>query len=130
MLGVLAACAPLGPSYRSLHEVDGEVVHSAAPPPAAYEAYIQARLALSREPPQLDIAQHYIDRAIRIDPRDPHLWATRAEIQHHAGRAEQARASAERALSLRPGYPPAQRVLAQIDGGAASAETDTSTAAP
>lgn len=123
-LSILAGCMPMmAPGYRSLHEVDGEVVHSSPPSPAAYESYLRARLALEREPPQLDLAQHYIRRALKSDPRDPHLWSTRAEIEERQGQAEQARVSAQRALTLRPGYAPAQRVLARLDGGAVSAST-------
>lgn len=122
-LGVLGACTPmLMPGYRSLHEVDGEVVHSYPPPPSAYEAYLRARLAMEREPPQLEVAQHYIRRAIKADSRDPHLWATRAEIEEGLGKIDQAKASAQRALALRPGYPPAQRVLSRLEGGPVSAK--------
>lgn len=113
----------MGPSYRALHEVDGEVVHSHPPPPAAYESYLRARIALDRDPPQLDEARVYIARALRADPRDPHLWATRAEIEEQSGQTESALASAQHALALRPGYPPAEQVLARLQGGAASAST-------
>ncbi len=124
LLACLGACFPMGAGYRSMHEVDGEVVHSSPPPPSAYESYLRARLALSYEPPQLDVARQHIQRALRIDSRDPHLWATRAEIEERSGQTEQALASARRALSIRPGYPPAERVVARLEGGAVSASTD------
>lgn len=111
-------CAAVAPNERSLHEVDGQVVSSSPPPPAAYEAYLRARLALESDPPRLDVAQRSIERAIRYDPRDPHLWTTRAEIEERAGERERAAASARRALAIRPGYPPAQEVLARLEGGA------------
>lgn len=124
-------CMPMmAPGYRSLHEVEGEVVQSPAPPPAAYEAYVRARLALETEPPQLDVAQYYIQRALKVDSRDPHLWATRAEIEEQLGQIEQAKASARHALDIRPGYPPAQRVLTRLEGGAASASTVSRTPRP
>ena len=111
------------PSYRSLHEVDGQVVQSAPPPPVAYESYLRARLAMDRDPPQLEAAQQHIRRALKADPRDPHLWATRAEIEEQRGQIEQAMQSAQRALALRPGYPPAQRVLSRLQGGTVGAST-------
>lgn len=123
-LGALGGCMPMmAPSYRSLHEVDGELVQSVPPSPAAYEAYLRARLALDRDPPQPELAQRYIRRALKADPRDPHLWATRAEIEEQLGQIERAKESARRALVLRPGYPPAQRVLTRLEGGAAGAST-------
>ncbi|MBL4684445.1 MAG: tetratricopeptide repeat protein [Nannocystaceae bacterium] len=118
----LAACGPMGPSARSLHVVEGELVHSRPPAPHAYESYLRARLALDATPPDPDAALSYLRRAQRSDPRDPHLWATRAEAEALKGDFEGARTSARRALALSPGYPPAQRVLATIDGGARSAE--------
>lgn len=103
-----------GQSHRTLHEVDGQVVSSNPPPPSAYEAYLRARVALEHEPPQLDLAQEHIEQAIRIDPRDPHLWSTRAEIEEKAGKVAAAETSARRALALSPGYPPATDVLARL----------------
>lgn len=117
-----AIAGPAAPRDRTLHEVDGKVVSSPAPAPAAYEAYLRARLALEHEPPQLDVAQRSIERAIRFDPRDPHLWATRAEIEERAGEPEQAATSARRALAIRPGYSPAQEVLARVEGRASGGE--------
>ncbi|MCX4239536.1 hypothetical protein OEB96_02835 [Paraliomyxa miuraensis] len=113
-LALLGACYPVGLGYRSLHEVDGEVVSSRPPPPSAYEAYLRARLALEQEPPALDDARFYIGHALEMDPGDPHLWATHAEIEERAGRVDEAMASARHALELRPGYPPAERVLTRL----------------
>ncbi|MEM6996654.1 MAG: tetratricopeptide repeat protein [Myxococcota bacterium] len=124
------ACAPVGPSARSLHYVDGQLVHSRPPAPHAYESYLRARLALDAEPPDAAAALAHLRRAQRSDPRDPHLWATRAEAEALIGDVDAARASAQRALTLSPGYPPAQRVLATIDGGARSAATDPRPAQP
>lgn len=124
-LGALAGCYAVGPGYRSLHEVDGELVTSPPPPPSAYEAYLRARLALEQEPPGIEDARYYIGFALQIDPKDPHLWATQAEIEARAGETERAVASARKALAIRPGYPPAERVLARVseqggDGATAS----------
>ncbi|MEX1369260.1 MAG: hypothetical protein AB1Z98_39390 [Nannocystaceae bacterium] len=109
------ACA-VSPNERTLHEVDGQVVSSPPPSPAAYEAYLRARLALDRDPPQLEDAQRYIERAIRFDPREPHLWTTRAEIEERAGEPGKAAVSARRALAISPGYGPAEQVLARVQG--------------
>ena len=128
----LCACAQTAPSARSLHYVDGELVSSRPPPPQAYEAYLMARIALDAEPPDYETALRHLRRAQRSDPQDPHLWATRAQAEALAGDPAQARLSAERALSISPGYPLAQRVLAQVDGGAQTAALDSeqATAAP
>lgn len=104
-----------------LHEVDGEVVYSRPPSPGAYEAYLRARLALDAEPPRPEEALGYLERIQRTAPSDPHLWATKAEALALLGDDEAARAAAQRALTLSPEYPKAQRVLAGLAGGAASA---------
>ena len=116
------------PEYRSLHVVDGEVVSSPPPSPSAYEAYLRARLAFEQDPPNLDEARFYIGEAIDFDPRDPHLWATRAEIEERAGKDAEAAASARRALAIRPGYPLAEQVLARVEGGATESSGATASA--
>jgi tetratricopeptide (TPR) repeat protein len=112
-----------GPGQRSLHVVDGELVSSPPPSPSAYEAYLRARLAFEQDPPGFVEARYYIEEAIRFDPRDPHLWATRAEIEERAGETAEAAKSARRALAIRPGYPLAEQVLARVEGGATSGAT-------
>lgn len=119
-LTLSAGCASSGPGYRSLHEVDGEVVYSPPVASGAYAAYLRARLALEASPPRLDEAQRSIEHALRFDPRDPHLWTTRARIAALAGDTDGAVESATRALTLRPGYPPAQSVMAELDRGGAN----------
>jgi tetratricopeptide (TPR) repeat protein len=128
---VLGGCygSMMGPGYRSLHVVEGEVVSSPPPSPSAYEAYLRARLAFEHEPPMLEDARFYIDEAIRFDPRDPQLWATRAEIEERAGQKAEAAAAARRALAIRPGYPLAEQVLARVEGGAGSGATASTPAA-
>ena len=125
----LPGCYPMGQGYRSLHVVEGQVVSSPPPAPSAYEAYLRARLAFEHEPPKLDEARFYIDEAIGFDARDPHLWATRAEIEERAGKKAEAAASARRALAIRPGYPLAEEVLAWVEGGGASGTTASAPAA-
>lgn len=126
----LPGCSSMGSGYRSLHVVEGQVVSSPPPSPSAYEAYLRARLAFEHEPPRLDEARFYIDEAIRFDARDPHLWATRAEIEERAGLTAEAAASARRALAIRPGYPLAEEVLARVEGrGTSSGATASAPAA-
>ncbi len=112
-----AACTPTGTSARSLHYVDDELVYSNPPSALAYEAYLRSRLALSSDPPQLDQARAEIEVALHFDRRAAHLWATRAEIAALQGEDDVAVSSAQRALVLRPGYEPAQAVLASVRGG-------------
>jgi Tfp pilus assembly protein PilF len=121
LLASVAACAPTGTSARSLHYVDDELVYSNPPSALAYEAYLRSRLALSSDPPQLDQARSEIEVALHFDRRAAHLWATRAEIAALQGEDDVAVSSAERALVLRPGYQPAQAVLASVRGGPAAA---------
>ena len=109
------ACAAGAPSTRSLHYMDGELVHSRPPHARAYEAYLRARLALESEPPRVDEALELIGIAIRYEPREPQLWTTRAEIEAEAGDFDRALTSARRALELRPGYEPAQHLIVTLD---------------
>ena len=112
LLACAAACGR--PHPASLHVVDGEVVSSRPAAPRAYEAYLRARLELESDAPDLDRALRSIDLALRYDPKDPHLWTTRAEVNSRGGDLEAARVDLERALTLSPGYEPAQQLLAQI----------------
>jgi Tfp pilus assembly protein PilF len=117
-----AGCASTGPHPRALHYVEGELVYSRPATSASYEAYLRARLALSVEPPHLDVAQAEIELALKYDPRDPHLWTTQAEIAAKAGDEDRAMDAVQRALSLRPGYPPAEKMMAQLRGGERSVQ--------
>lgn len=120
----LAACAPTGTSARALHYVDDELVYSNPPSALAYEAYMRSRIALSAEPPRLEQARAEIEVALHYDRRAPHLWSTRAEIAALQGQDDVAVASAERALALRPGYAPAEAVLADVRGGPQAAAVE------
>lgn len=117
-------CAAASPNPRALHYVEEELVYSRPGTAASYDAYLRARIALSADPPQVEVADQEIQRALRFDPRDPHLWTTMAEVASAAGDDERALTAARRALSLRPGYGPAQRMVARIEGGAAAASVD------
>jgi hypothetical protein len=114
VLWVACACAPRGPSYTSLHVVDGEVVYSTPPPTSAYASYLRCRLALEATPPRLDEAAGFIEAAIAADPRDPQLWTVRGEIAARRGDGDRAMASVKRALELADGYPPAKQLEARL----------------
>jgi cytochrome c-type biogenesis protein CcmH/NrfG len=119
-LVVCSACWTTGyTANRGLHYVtddDGEqrLVRSTPPAPAAYEAYLRARLALERDPPQLDEARGHILDALRWQPDEPQLWTLRGEIEWRAGDFAAAEQALTKALALRPGYPEAQRLQAVI----------------
>lgn len=108
---------------RGLHYVQDDgaqvLVESEPPSPAAYEAYLRARLALDRDPPALVEARGHILDALRWQPDEPQLWTVKAEIEWKAGDFTAAEDDLARALELRPGYPEAQRLLAQIRSGPA-----------
>ena len=118
MLGIVAALSGCWQARynqtRELHYVDGQLVETRAPSPPAYEAYLRARLALERNPAQLDQARGHILDALRWQPDDPQLWTVKAEIEWKAGDFAAAEHDLARALELRPGYPEAQRLLAQV----------------
>lgn len=118
IVGVIAVvgCAPRGPSQRSLHVVDDQVVYSTPPPTTAYAAYLRCRLALDANPPRLQEAAGFIEAAIAADPRDPQLWTVRGEIAAQSGDGARAMASVKRALALAEGYPPAKRLEARLGG--------------
>jgi Tfp pilus assembly protein PilF len=118
---LVCACAPRGPSDHGLHVVDGQTVQSAPPSTSAYAAYLRCRLALDAEPPRLDEARAHIEAALAADPRDPHLWTVRAEIDAKRGEGDEAMKSLGKAFALRPDYPPAKRLAAQLGKGPASA---------
>jgi tetratricopeptide (TPR) repeat protein len=119
---LVAGCATTEGSPRSLHYVDGELVYSRPPHARSYEAYLRARVALAAHPPRIEEALQSIEVALDYDPREPQLWTTRAEIEAEAGDFERAIASVGRALELRPGYVPAQQLMATL-GGAGTATT-------
>lgn len=128
---LLAACAYTAtPTDRALHVVDGNLVSSRPIPAASYEAYLRARLALESDPPRLDEAYREISIALRADPRDPHLWTTRAEIEAQLGEESRALISIDHALELRPDYAPAKQLRAQLDQGQSSASTATASTRP
>ena len=99
---------------RTWEEVDGEVVRSRPVYPSGYSAYVRARVAMDRDPPDLEEARIHLERAMRNDPKDPHLWTTLSELEAMAGDQDLALGAAEYALQLRPGYPPAVEMVAKL----------------
>ena len=109
------ACAPAGPSTRTLHYLDKDLVSTPSVDQRAYAGYLQARLALETDPPDLARALEQIELAIWHDRDDPHLWATRGEIELRMGDVDAARRSSHRALALGPSYPPARALAARLE---------------
>lgn len=114
---VLAACRYGGPNPRTLHYVGKDLVATRSADLRAYAYYVQCQLALSLAPPDLTRAHEQILLAIDHDPRDAHLWTVRGQIDLQRGDQGQARRASERALYLRPDYPPAKKLAARITGG-------------
>jgi len=83
--------------------VDETLVYSAPPDHRAYAAYLEARVAMGGERPDLDRAWEAMARALYYDRRDPHLWTTRGELAMLRGDLDVAFAASKRALELRPG---------------------------
>jgi len=126
----MAGCNHGGPNPRTLHYVGKDLVASPPADHRAYAAYVQAQLALANEPPDLRRAHEMIVEAIDHDPHDAHLWTVRGQIELRLGEPEQARKASERALSLRPDYPPARELAAQLGpADVATASTAASTPA-
>ena len=92
--------------------VGGRTVHSPAPPPQAYAAYLRARLALERPTPDLEAAARDVELALALMPRDGHLWATKAEILYRSGDEDGARAALARARLLAPDDPSVRALAA------------------
>lgn len=113
-LVVAAGCNHGGPNPRTLHYVGKDLVASPPADHRGYAAYLQAELALASEPPDLRHAHEMIVEAIEQDPHDAHLWTVRGQIELQLGEPEQARRASERALSLRPDYPPARELAAKL----------------
>lgn len=114
-------CAASGPSTRSLHYMDDTLVYSAPVHHQAYAAYLRARVALEAEPADLATAERELQRALHVEPRDPHLWTSLAEVELRRGDRDAALAAGRVALSLRPDYPPALQLVAKLEGNPAGA---------
>lgn len=100
---------------RKLHYVGETLVSSEPVPPFAYEAYLRARLALERTPPDLAAARMHIEEALRWDDEDPQLWTTLAEVAWLSGDATLAGSALEHALELAPDYPQALALRTRMD---------------
>ncbi len=107
-------CRHSGPSPRTLHYVGKDLVATDPVDHRAYAAYVQAQLALASEPPDLARAHEQIAEAIDHDPRDAHLWTVLGQIELQRGELDSARRASQRALTLRPDYPPARELAARV----------------
>ena len=121
--GCLGACSHGGINPRRLHYVDGTLVASRPVAPPAYAAYLRARLALEANPPRLDEAAAAIDEALHFDRTDPHLWTTKALVEHRRGNDPAALDHLSTALDLQPDYPPATELAARIRSGETTPRT-------
>jgi len=124
LVALALGCAS-SPTSRSLHYIDGELVTSTPVHHASYAAYLRARLALESQPADLITAGEEIETAIKIEPREPHLWTTLAEVELKRGDREAALEASRIALQLRPDYGPAKQLLAKLEGGDTSTSTMT-----
>ena len=117
---VAAGCAR-APHPRHQHLIDDEVVVSPAPRPDDYAAYLRVRLALDTPEGDLEAAKRDMDVLVQRRSSDPHLWTTKAELEHRLGDEAAARAALERVFALRPDYAPARELEARMkasDSGA------------
>jgi len=129
VVATVSGCAS-GPSTRSLHYIDDQLVVSQPVHHASYAAYLRARLALEAQPADLITAAREIELALKIEPKEPHLWTTLAEVELQRGDREAAIEASRMALQLRPEYGPAQQLLAKLEGAAPSASTMSSRVEP
>jgi tetratricopeptide (TPR) repeat protein len=99
-VALLAACAPLphapvADGYpRSVHEVSG---------PAVLALLDEAHSALSRGRSEQAVAS--IERALRIEPRNPFLWQALAGTHLYQNLPDQAESTAQKSNSLARGNP-------------------------
>ncbi len=110
----LTACRHGAADSRTLHYVDKDLVSTRAGDSQAYAYYLQCQLALAQQPPDLARADQQISLALGRDPRDAHLWTVYGQIAVQRGDASEARRASERALALRPEYPPAKALASSL----------------
>lgn len=115
------------PSYRAQPETRARSAESYSGP-AVLALLKQARSALSGG--RNDQASAALERALRIEPKNPFVWQALAAVHLNGKRAEQAAATAEKSISLAPGnaYVAAEswRLIAQaraLQGDSGGAET-------
>ena len=93
------------PGPRAVPPRPGE----STPEPRAAREEVAAVAALIETAREAEEARRYgraaalLERALRVDPRDPRLWARLASVRHGQGRHAEAEALALRSLSLRSG---------------------------
>ncbi len=90
------------PSYRGQAETRAQSAESYSGP-AVLALLKQARSALSKG--RNDQASAALERALRIEPKNPFVWQTLAAVHLDGKRAEQAEATAEKAISLSQNNP-------------------------
>jgi predicted Zn-dependent protease len=124
-LGLPCGCAASAPAPRSLHYVDEALVYSPTVHHQAYAAYLRARLVMEVQPAAYAAAEAHLRAALKVAPRDPHLWTTLAELELRRGDRAAALSAGRTALTYRPGYPAARQLVARLEaegeGGASAA---------
>jgi tetratricopeptide (TPR) repeat protein len=121
LLAMLAPACARGPHPRHQHLIDDELVATPAVRPDDYAAYLRVRLALDTPDGDLEAAKRDMDVLVRRRGDDPHLWTTKAELEHRLGDADEARAALDRAFALRPDYGPARALEARMAESASAA---------
>ncbi|MEK6805256.1 MAG: tetratricopeptide repeat protein [Pseudomonadota bacterium] len=90
------------PSYRGQAETRARTAESYSGP-AVLSLLKQSRTALSKG--RNDQASAALERALRIEPKNPFVWQALASVHLDGKRAEQAEATAEKAISLSQNNP-------------------------
>lgn len=103
---------PAEPRSAGLREAGPEAAPSrpsgGAPSPGTRREGVTAVVALLEGAREAEEAQQYgravamLERALKVDPRDPRLWHRLAVVRYRQGRYEEAEALALRSSSLRP----------------------------
>ncbi len=90
------------PSYRGQSETRARTAESYSGP-AVLSLLKQSKTALSKG--RNDQASAALERALRIEPKNPFVWQALAAVHLNGKRAQQAEATAEKSISLAQGNP-------------------------
>ena len=108
---LLAACAGQPPAKVENDEVDARVRAPASEDSAGVQVYslqnpavkeLTAQAVVAERAGELDKASGYLERALRIEPRDPQLLQQMAEIKLQTADYQQALSFAERSYDIGP----------------------------
>ncbi|MDH4020664.1 MAG: tetratricopeptide repeat protein [Xanthomonadales bacterium] len=108
---LLAACAGQPPAKVDDDEIDTRVRAPASEDSAGVQVYslqnpavkeLTAQAVVAERAGELDKASGYLERALRIEPRDPQLLQQMAEIKLQTADYQQALSFAERSYDIGP----------------------------